>query len=457
MKGPVIMKEVESFSVWDDEVFQDKLVALLTYDAAALKLCGSLLTAEDFRPIGGAHNGRARWIVAERMLEHYQKHHEPIGTLIRADVLEYARQLNLSELQVKELSDYVKLSSKIQLTAPDSITSKAVRYKSARLMASSVSELNDLLNSNQLTEEAWQEVSKKALAGTQNGNSVIDYGETLDDRIARRRLEAKKTRIPWTYIDPLDSMVRCVGPKQLGLILAPYKRGKSTMLLWLAFALTLQRYNVLFVSLEDSRTIVEDRLDSIITHIPSRGLNEYPVTVAKRFARWRSMVTAKLRIYDGTEERVTMSRLEQVILDERNQGFIPTALIVDYDEKIVGGGRYKEKRFETDETYSELTRVVSRYNLVGWTAAQTQRDTKHLKILSGDKVAEDIGKIKKVTCAIGMGKGEWTEESIYLWVAAHKNDRQEVGTEIVPDLARHVIYDSDATRREQRAHDPGLV
>ena len=55
--------------------------------------------------------------------------------------------------------------------------------------------------------------------------------------------------------------------------------------------------------------------------------------------------------------------------------------------------RYKEKRFETDDVYRGLRALNAKYNTIGWTAAQTQRDTRQLKILSGDKVAEDIGKI----------------------------------------------------------------
>ncbi len=61
-------------------------------------------------------------------------------------------------------------------------------------------------------------------------------------------------------------------------------------------------------------------------------------------------------------------------------------------------------------------------------------------------MAEDIGKVRKVTCALSLGKGELTDKSLFVWVAAHKNDNMDIGCEIVPDLSRGLIYDRDATR-----------
>ena len=87
-------------SFFSDELFQDALTALLCRDTKALHDCAALLDPNDFKPVKGMRWGRPRWIIAERALEHYQKHHEPIGTLLGADVLEYANGLNLGEPQL---------------------------------------------------------------------------------------------------------------------------------------------------------------------------------------------------------------------------------------------------------------------------------------------------------------------------------------------------------------------
>jgi hypothetical protein len=97
--------------------------------------------------------------------------------------------------------------------------------------------------------------------------------------------------------------------------------------------------------------------------------------------------------------------------------------------------------------------MVAKYNMLGWTAAQTQRGTEGMKILGGDRVSEDISKIQKVACAISLGKGDWGEDSIYMHVAAHKFDKQHWGCNIVTDKERMQFY-SDTKTAKARKNPP---
>jgi hypothetical protein len=270
--------------------------------------------------------------------------------------------------------------------------------------------------------------------------------------MARRLANLRKNRVPMTLIDPLDVIVSTVGPRQLGLALAPYKRGKSLFLEWLAAAFSRQRLNVLLFTLEDPLDTVEDRLDSIISGVPIKKLIESPRTLKRKFERYRQMVRSGIEIYDGTQQEMTVPRLESVIENSRNRGFFADVILVDYDDKLSPTRSYREKRFEIDEVYKSYLELLARRNLIGWMAAQSKRGTRDRKILSGDEVAEDIGKMRKVTCGISLGKGDWTDDSIYLWVAAHRNDVMEKGCEIVPDRKRAMIYDEDATRKAAAAN-----
>ncbi len=177
-----------------------------------------------------------------------------------------------------------------------------------------------------------------------------------------------------------------------------------------------------------------------------------PVRLRRRFERFKSMVRARIHILDGTEGGVSVARMEQVLMSERDKGFVAHALLVDYDEEITPSKRHDKKQTELDEIYRDLRQFIARWNLVGWTAAQTQRNTRHLKILIGDRVADDIGKMKKVTVALSLGKGEWADDAYYVWVAAHKNDQMNVGCEIIPDLKRSIFYDREATRSAAKEH-----
>lgn len=434
---------------WADEAFQDQLTVLLTRDVVTLRKCGALLDADDFRPLQGMKSGRSRWLVAERALDYFGKYREPLGRLLRVDVLEHAARIHLGAGQIGDLQNYLQALERLRPTAPDALVEKVLRYKSGRMKAAALEEMVDLQATGQLSDERWEEISKRALSARNGNLQLVNFSRTVENRIVRRSKQA--LRIPWTFIDPLDSMIQCIGPGQSGLVIAPWKRGKSQFLLWLAVAYAFQRLNVLYLTLEDPLNVCEDRLDAIITHVPIKSLAGSPEVIRRRFAYFRQMMR-NITLYDGTGGGVTIGRVEHILDGCRSEGNIIDAVIIDYDKHLVPTRRYKDRRFEYEEIYNGFNQLLGRRGLIGWTAAQTQRETRELKILSGDKVAEDIGKMQNVTCALSLGKGDWTEDAIYLWVAAHKTDRMEIGCEIVPDLERMLIYDRDATLREARSH-----
>jgi hypothetical protein len=434
---------------WDDPDFQDQLISLLVHDHKSLTRC-AFLEASDFKFVKGVRASRARHLVAECALEFFRKHHEPIDKLLNSEVLDHANELGFGAAQRGEVSAYLEAFRKVKPLKADAIIEKVVKFKSYQLKTQALREMVELNGIHKLSDEKWQEFSRKALAASGNLIETVPFMEQYTQRIARRKLQRDRT--PATLIYPLDALVSTVGPKQMGVALAPYKRGKSMFLEWLAIAYARQRLNVLHLTLEDPLSIVEDRLDSIVTNIPMKNLKEMPKTIEKRFARFVALVRSRIHIFDGTSREMTVSKIEGVVNECRNQGFIPQVLLVDYDEKILPSRTYEQKRFELDDVYRSFQELCARLNLIGWLAAQTQRNTQKMKILSGDTVAEDIGKMRKTTVGISLGQGDWTENSIYLYVAAHKTDKMGVGCEVIPDKKRGLIYDEDATTLAEKAH-----
>ena len=348
-----------------------------------------------------------------------------------------------------ELKGYVASLSGIKLNAPDAVTDKVVRFKTQRMQADAIDELSELQASGQLTPDKWDEIFARVRAPVGHALTTVNYHNTVDARIERRAAQSTCAPVPMSLIWPLDTLgggrSPLVGYRQLGVVLAPWKRGKSTMMLWLASAFVLQKLNVLYISLEDSRDIVEDRLDSIITSIPLKDLAEKPNATRRRFARYRAMVRAQIEIFDGVGEEITVAMLGNIVEAKRREGFLPNVIMTDMDDKITPSRVFRDKRDASDDVYTSYQRLLGRERLIGWLSAQTQRDTRSMKVLSGDRIAEDIGKTRKAHACISMGKGDWTEESIYLWIAAHRTIKMEQGCEVVPDLERSLIYDHEAT------------
>jgi replicative DNA helicase len=251
-------------------------------------------------------------------------------------------------------------------------------------------------------------------------------------------------------IEPLDAKVRAIARGQIGLIIAPYKRGKSLMLIWIAVAYVLQRLNVLFITLEDPPQDVEDRFDACITFLPIKKLEVMPRTFKERFLLFKRLIRSRLKIVDRTERKTTIRDIEAIIEEERNKGFIADAVIIDYDDEIAASKRNSERRLELAEIYRDMRQLAAKKSLLVWTAAQSRRSTAQKRQLGGDDLAEDISKVLKVAMAISLGQGDWGPESIYLWVAAHKFDRQHVGANIMTNKNRMLIYDREKTLDAER-------
>lgn len=439
---------------WDDEGFQDALVQLLCRDAKSLQDCGALLSADDFKPLRGMRRGRQRWVVAKVALDHWRRHHEPLGRLLTAGVLEHAAKLGfLGGERVEELKEYCAWVQEAPVSAPDGVVEKAVRFKHQVAMAAAVQELTTLQASGQLDDAKWQEVTRRAMASSNGSTDTVDYTATLSDRLERRRTERMRQKHPWTYIDPLDSIIQPIGFGEFGMAIAPPKGGKTMLLHWLSVAYVLQRLNSLIITLETPKTVVEDRLDSIATSIPVKLLHDHPGETARRFERFRAMIKRQLHIFDGTQGGVTVQRIEQIINAERNRGFLVDALIIDYDDEITPVVKHKERRYEFADIYRDLRQLTARYKTITWTAARSKRDTENLKIISGSHISEDISKVSKVNLAISIGKGDWEDgKSIYLYVANANNDEQHMGCHIIPDRKRCLIFDREATQRAARRY-----
>jgi replicative DNA helicase len=441
-----------STSYFQDSAFQDHLLALAVRDQQTLRTCGRLLTAKDFRPLQGASNGQQRWVVAQMAFDYYQKYREPVGDLLLAEVKSHCVKMGLSGKQAQVLIEYAESLLKRKLVGTASIIEKAVEYKKDRLKAQTIQRIIEEQQAGTLTDERWAELSRKALEVVHgNGLPISDYFNELDQRILRR--SQQRNKYPLLLIEPLDDMIHTIARGEMGLVIAPYKRGKSLFLLWIALAYVIQRLNVLFITLEDPKEEVEDRLDMAVTgmSMPNLKKREYDPIVRKRFQSFRRLIRSKLSIVDGTQGTVSVRTIDDIIDQEREKGFLVDAVIVDYDDEILPPEKKEHRRFEFADIYANLRQLAARRHLFLWTAAQTQRNTEELRVISADKLAEDISKVRKVTMAISIGQGEWGEDSVYLHVAAHKTDKSQVGTNIYTRRDRGMFYDRFRTQRRLRS------
>lgn len=432
-----------------DKNTQLELLAMAVWDRHWLQAVGDVLTEDDFKPL--AKEQSFAWIIAGIALPFFATHRVPLASLASRYLDKWIKESGTSEDKAKRYRDYlIRLKQHYDPARCEVLVEQVREFKQEKARHSALRELIDLEQSGGLTEDSWAEVTSKAIVST-NGRRATNFIEEVEVR-QQRRAHRNVHRNPCLMIEPLDGEVQSVGRGHLGLWLAGYKMGKSLAMIWTAGSYLFQGLNVLFITLEDPLEDVEDRFDACIAEMPIADLRLEGEKLKYRFNKFRSRLRSQLRIYDGTDGGLSVAQIESVWERERSLGFDADVVIVDYDDEIRPSRKQQDRRFEFADIYRDLRKFAARRRVILWTAAQATRMSEGKTVISGQMVAEDISKIRKVTMAIGIGEGEWGEDSKHLWIAAHKFDRQRIGVNIFSTPEKGVFYDRLRTLRYLQKH-----
>lgn len=440
-------------SYWHDEDWLERVLIPLCRDRNFLKKMNGILHENDFKPRKGEGMWEAYW-VASRAFQHWRDYKEPIGGLLKAEMLDYARE-HKKEVGKKGREKLLDLVDRIRHTdssiAVEAIEKKVLQYKQRREMARAVRDLISLQEKGELNGRKWYEICKKAIESHDKLIGIGNYEEDVDKRI-RRREKNRDREFPVLFIDGFDAEFRTFPRGEYGIILAKYNVGKSTSAVHLAKAYAMQGFNVLLYTLEDMLDMVEDRLDSSLSRIPMRRLYDKSSKLRRRLNKALEKIRGRIRIVDGTDGGMTIQRMEEIWENFRNQGFNADVIICDYDEGVVASEEYKGdsgERREMKSIHRGFKSFVARRQLWGWMLAQTTRGKSGVRkmIVTGDDAAIDISKMKICALCLGIGDGpeEMGDDSRYLNVAKHRYDKARKGVPIVGDYKRAIFYDSEKT------------
>ena len=437
---------------WHEDTLQNALLSFLCRDRNFLKQFSTLLSSKDFVQNRGESNSRE--IIAKIALDHWRKYREPIGGLLKSEILEFIennkvdskkRRVEYNKKELLELLEFILNGER--LIPAQSMEDKVRRYLGKKKIRDAIDKNIDEQEQGTLTTKQFAEICRDVSDWT--GKRKLEATdliskETSENRVARRAKPANLSR-PFILIDGIDQKTKCVGRGDLGLLLAPLKVGKSLGLAHIAMAYARQRLNVLYFSLEDPIDEVEDRFDAALTGLDINQLANLPNRFRKRFKKFSKVLKSRIKLIDGTTEEVGIADMEEVFLRYRDQGWVADAIVADYDDYIKPVRRYEKKTDRFDEIYIDYRRFLARYGLYGWTAAQSQRVKEGTQIITANMAADDIGKIRKVTMAIGMGYGKSHPDARYMYVAAHKRGRMHFGCEIMTRLSQGILYDRERT------------
>lgn len=213
---------------------------------------------------------------------------------------------------------------------------------------------------------------------------------------------------------------------ELGVILAPTNRGKSTALMNMAYGAAgiMAKRNVVIFTHEMHPKVYAKRFGArLVFRFPKRGedLSEYEEDMVETA---RMLMPGKVRIIGG--HKMTHLQLEQDINKLKDEGFNPGLMIDDYADLIYPIRSFNQRRHELTEIYEWLREFGFRSGFPIWTASQVGRDAYTKEVITEANVAEDIGKVNTadVVYAICQTDDELKKDRCRLYFAKIRDGKR---------------------------------
>jgi len=223
-----------------------------------------------------------------------------------------------------------------------------------------------------------------------------DYISSLD-----LRLEASArttTQTPWDVINEI--MDGGLGQGELGVIVAPAGIGKSWTLQALGAGALKTSKTVVHYTLELNENYVGLRYDSIFTGVTTANIKYYKEDVKNKISKLPGKLLIKYFPTKAASVQTIGAHLKQIELS----GVKPDIVLVDYADRLMPTGNFREKRHAIGNIYEDLRGLAGELEVPIWTASQANRSALEEDVIGADKVAEDYSKVMTADFVMSMSR-----------------------------------------------------
>lgn len=433
-----IERSAEKFYKFD-EAFQSKIVAMCLRDTGFMQRVDGLVKPEYFENLSEA----AIVNIASRYYERYKKcpgDLTTISNLIKHDVIHKVIKKELaatmwasikSSLMTADISDRDYVVDQVATFARHQAVSKAILDSVGHL------DIND-----------FDKISislKSALDVGENGDSTgYDYGEMLEARTSER-IDRAAGKLPPTGITTGFAEIDRVlyhkgwGKRELSVLMGPAKAGKTTALIDFGISACghMNRYNVLYVTLEVSAKIISERLDARVSSVMMTELGSHIHDVKDKVSKFMKSA-GKFLIHEFPTGSMRVSDLRRLIERYKAKGIKFDLIVVDYAD-LMAPERHTDNAIENSKgVYVALRGLAMTEDVAILTATQTNRDGAKKMVATMTDIAEDFNKVRIADIVISINKTEEEKASgqARLYFAAVRNGPSGFAIRIAQDLAR---------------------
>lgn len=418
-----------------DEDFQTGLATLALRDTAFLRRNAHLLFPSHFDSIGNAG-------AVQIALSHFKRYGCAIDTpsLLNAIKDALAKKM-ISEADKPEVIGTIQNAFKNPIPSSAPIEAKLAEFAREQAVGSAL--LNCVEKLKKEDYEGIEKVMKKALdVGSNEEGEAYDYYKEVEARTLERKDKLAGVMPPrgiTTGVESFDGLLyhRGWGRKEMSVLMAGAKQGKSGFMINFAANASRAGYNVLYATLEVSARIISERLDAYIADTYVRDLEQCNNAVRDAINR-RAKVSGRLLIHEFASGTMSPRMLRALIEKYRNRGVIFDLVVVDYADIMAPDHRTDNVIENSKEIYVGLRALAFEFDCAILTATQTNRDGFKAQTAKAEHVAEDFNKIRTADLVISINstEEERNEGVARLYFAASRNQESGFTVRVTQDLRK---------------------
>lgn len=276
------------------------------------------------------------------------------------------------------------------LNDSDFVQEMAMKFCKQQELKKSVYDIQQIIDKGDLDSyDECEEILKRALEIGSDKDSGIDVFDDIDSVLE----DDFRKPIPTGISGLDDKMNGGLSKGELGVILAPFGVGKTTMVTKIANEAFNHGYNVLQIFFEDIPKVIQRKHLSCWTGIAQNDLplksNRPLIDEVKREKNdGKGYLELKKFSSDGT----TIPMIKNYVRKLQAAGRKPDIILVDYID-CVSSSKHYDKGYEAEgPIMRQFESLLSEFDMVGWTAIQGNRNSINAENVDSSMIG---GSIKK--------------------------------------------------------------
>lgn len=426
-----------------DQAFQEQLAAHYLRDDIFVSSVGALVLPEYF------DNETLSAIIAINAA--YLTRYQATCTL-NTFVQVAKRAIDQKKVKVADMQEFQRLLGVVwrdPLANRQYVIDRIVEFARLKALSNGLLTLADALDTEDESKigKALTNIEEAKAIGSVDAKVAHSYKRQLQDRLSHRAIMATSGMGGGitTGCKELDSQLlpwNGFGRKELSILMAPPKSGKTAGLIHFGKQAALAGKNVFYASCEVSEEIIGARLDSSISGIPFKQLNQRSVEVEANVEAWlrANPNQGEFEIQAFPVGTLKVSDLRRILKKYEAKGILFDMIIVDYGDIMCPETHHKDMRHGITEIFRGLRALASDFNAAVLTATQTNREGSKKAgkfVTDGTDVAEDYEKVRVADVLITINRSQMDKDNgeMVLYFSEMRNAESGLRMRYATDLS----------------------